>query len=92
MDKKPKDYLLAERGYNAFHNQQPQMWFDDLSHDYQMKWVRAAREIIALHDQYKRGPNKRTAGHIKDGKLFKGSEEQRRIWREAAERKRKGAT
>jgi hypothetical protein len=69
--RKPKDYLMAERGYNAFWNEQPTVWFDDLSHDYQMKWVRAAREMIKLHESYKHGPRESS----------KHTEEQRAAWR-----------
>ena len=72
-DKKPKDYLMAEAAYNAFYQQQPQVFFDNLAHDYQMKWVAVAREVALVHDTYKTGPRK--------GK-FKSSEEVRARWRE----------
>jgi hypothetical protein len=40
--------MLAEAAYNEFYDQQPQMFFEDLSHAYQMRWVRAMR--VALGD------------------------------------------
>jgi hypothetical protein len=45
-EKEPKDLILARRGYEAFWNEQPQIWFDQLSHDYIMRWVRVARAIM----------------------------------------------
>jgi hypothetical protein len=42
----PKDYQLARRAYEAFHEEQPQVWFEDLSQEYQMRWVRAIRATI----------------------------------------------
>ena len=39
----PNDLKRARRAYEAFHAEQPQIWFDELSHDYQMRWVRAVR-------------------------------------------------
>jgi hypothetical protein len=74
-DKKPKDYLMGEAAYNAFYKQQPQVWFDELSHDYQMRWVNTARAVVLLHDSFKHKPGK-----------FKGSEKQRAQWR--AQKKR----
>ena len=48
----PKDYLLAERAYNAFWNEQPQIFFDQLASDYQQRWVRAIRGAIEGHKSY----------------------------------------
>jgi hypothetical protein len=42
----PKDLTLARRAYEAFWSEQPQIWFDQLAHDYQMRWVRVAREVL----------------------------------------------
>ena len=78
-DKKPKDYLMGEAAYNAFYQQQPQVKFEYMSHRYQMIWVGVAREVIALHDGYKRGS-------YTTKKKFKGSEHQRAQWR--AQKKR----
>ena|SRR5215510_2967300 len=46
-DKKPKDLMLAEVAYNEFYEQQPCVWFDNLNHNYQMRWVRAVRAVLA---------------------------------------------
>jgi len=64
---------MAEAAYNAFYQQQPQVFFEHLDHNYQMKWVAVAREVALVHDTYKKGPRK--------GK-FKSSEEVRAVWRE----------
>lgn len=53
MDKEPKDFYLARRAYEAFYDEQPQIWFDQLSHDYQMRWVRAARAVLDDAKTYK---------------------------------------
>lgn len=45
-DNEPKDFRLARRAYEAFWGEQPQIWFDQLSHAYQMRWVNVAREVI----------------------------------------------
>lgn len=42
----PKDFRLARRAYEAFWKEQPQIWFEQLSHEYQMRWVNVVREII----------------------------------------------
>jgi hypothetical protein len=79
-DKKPKDYLMGEAAYNAFYQQQPQVFFDDLAYDYQMRWVSVGREVVLVHDRFK---------HKK-----KSSEEQRTEWREQKRRqyaRKKGA-
>ena len=44
--KEPKDFQLARRAYEAFFDEQPQVWFENLGHDYQMKWVRAIRAVM----------------------------------------------
>lgn len=87
MENEPKDYLLAKCAYMAYFHR-PQIPFEDLNHSYQMKWIEVIRAVVALHDQYKRGPNKRTTGQTQTGKPFKGSEKQRAIWREQARRRR----
>lgn len=46
MSQEPKDYQLAKRAYEAYHNEQPQVWFEDLNHIAQMKWVRVVRAVI----------------------------------------------
>ena len=51
--KLPKDLRAAEVGYNAFYDNQPQVFFSSLNHTYQMRWVRAAREIIQLGTRQK---------------------------------------
>ncbi len=58
MDKLPKDLANAKRGYEAFYSEQPHVWFEDLNHEYQMKWVRAARAIIEENSRYS-GPGRR---------------------------------
>lgn len=45
-DHEPRDYRLARRAYEAFWDEQPQIWFDQLSHEYQMRWVRTARAVM----------------------------------------------
>jgi len=44
--KKPKDYQLAETAYNEFYEQSPQIFFEQTSHDYQMKWVKVVRSVL----------------------------------------------
>lgn len=46
MDKLPKDLAAAKRGYEAFYEESPNIWFEDLAPHYQMRWVRAARAIV----------------------------------------------
>lgn len=46
--RKPKDYQLAEKAYAAYFNDQPQLWFADLSHEYQMRWVRVIRAVMGI--------------------------------------------
>jgi len=41
----PRDYRLGRRAYEAFYNEQPQIWFEDLSHGHQMRWVNVARAV-----------------------------------------------
>jgi hypothetical protein len=73
MEKKPKDYLMGEAAYNAFYREQPQIFFEDLAHHAQMRWVAVARRVAIFHDTYK---------HIKGEKRkYKGSETQRAQWR-----------
>ena len=45
MTKKPKDQALAELAYNAYWQEQPPVWFDDLNQIAQMRWVRVIRAI-----------------------------------------------
>lgn len=52
--KEPKDFHLARRAYEAFYEEQPQIWFNELSHDYQMRWVRVARAIMEDEREYKK--------------------------------------
>ena len=71
---------MAEAAYNAFYQEQPQIFFDDLAHHHQMKWVGVARRVAAFHDTYR---------HLKgDKRKFKGSEEQRAQWRAQAQRRK----
>ena len=79
---KPKDYLLAEVGYNAFYSNTPQVFFDDLGHAYQMRWVNAVREITKL--------NGRTARDRKFKDMTQ--EEKRAYWRAEKERNKKAST
>jgi hypothetical protein len=51
--KKPKDLALAEVAYNAFYAETPQVFFDDLSPTYQMRWVRAIRSAVADYRKLK---------------------------------------
>jgi hypothetical protein len=77
-DKKPKDYLMGETAYNAFYLEQPQIFFEDLAHHAQMRWVAVARRVAIFHDTYR---------HMKGGKRkFRGSEEQRAVWRAQKQR------
>lgn len=43
----PRDYRLARRAYEAFFDESPQVWFEQLGHEYQMKWVRVARAVVS---------------------------------------------
>lgn len=52
--KEPKDLHLARRAYEAFYDEQPQIWFDQLGHDYQMRWVRVARAVLEDAKDYKK--------------------------------------
>lgn len=54
MDKLPKDLANAKRGYEAFHDEQPSVWFEDLAYAYQMKWVRAARAIVSENGTFRK--------------------------------------
>lgn len=58
----PMDYRLGRRAYEAFYSEQPQIWFSDLAHTHQMRWVNAAREVLkeALKGGNKK-PNAKTA-------------------------------
>lgn len=58
MHKLPKDLANAKRGYEAFYDEQPNIWFEDLAHQYQMRWVRAARAILEENKSYN-GPGRR---------------------------------
>lgn len=49
--KKPKDLHLGEIAYNTFYGERPQVFFDDLSVEAQMKWVRLCRAIV---EEYKK--------------------------------------
>lgn len=58
-EREPKDYHLGRRAYEAFYDEQPQVWFENLSHDYQMRWVRVARAVQEDARAYRnRGPVK----------------------------------
>jgi hypothetical protein len=62
VDREPKDFHLGRRAYEAYYNEQPQVWFDDLNHEAQMRWVRAARAVIEDLKVYKRHtPHKYTS-------------------------------
>jgi len=65
---------MGEAAYNAFYQQQPQVWFDGLSHDYQMRWINAARDILRVHDSFKH--------------KGKSSEAQKAQWRDQKKRAR----
>ena len=69
MDKLPKDLANAKRGYEAFYAEQPNIWFEDLSHDYQMKWVRAARAILEENKNYK-GPGRKPVDKSTDTEFW----------------------
>lgn len=58
-DHEPRDYRLARRAYEAYFDEQPQVWFDQLSHDYQMRWVKAARAVILELSKLPKGHNAR---------------------------------
>ena len=68
-EREPKDYHLARRAYEAFYDEQPQVWFENLDHEFKMKWVRAARAVLQDARIYKkhapkfphRGPREPTA-------------------------------
>ena len=45
-DNPPKYLNLAEKAYNAYYGEQPQVWFDETSHDHQMRWVRSVRAVL----------------------------------------------
>ena len=55
--RKPKDLMLAEVAYNTFYEEQPQVFFDDLNHGYQMRWVRAVRSVVSEQRKLRTGPN-----------------------------------
>lgn len=44
--KLPPDLARAERAYSTFYNEQPQIFFSDLSHEAQMRWVNAVRAAL----------------------------------------------
>jgi hypothetical protein len=43
---KPRDLKLAEVAFNAFYDERPPVFFDDLNHNAMMKWVRIVRAVI----------------------------------------------
>ena len=73
---------MAEAAYNAFYEQKPQIFFDALSHDYQMRWVTVGREVVLVHDSFRHKKRQ------KEPREYKGSEEQRAQWRAQAQRRR----
>lgn len=44
--KEPKDFMLGRRAYEAFYGEQPQIWFEDLGHDLQVRWSKVARAVL----------------------------------------------
>lgn len=54
----PRDFRLARRAYEAFFDESPQVWFEQLGHEYQMKWVRVARAVIIEVGPLSRQPGK----------------------------------
>jgi len=67
----PKDYQMGEAAYAAFYHP-TQVPFSMLGHDFQMRWVRAARAVAKLHDSFKISPNPPS------GRQILGPEERRR--------------
>jgi hypothetical protein len=57
MDKLPKDLAAAKRAYEAFNEEQPNIWFEDLAPHYQMRWVRAIRAAVEENKNYN-GPGR----------------------------------
>lgn len=58
MADEPRDYRLARRAYEAFWSEQPQIWFDQLSHAYQMRWVETARAVVKDMRQWRPSSDK----------------------------------
>jgi hypothetical protein len=48
----PKALQLAELAYNAYWKEQPPIWFSDLGHEYQMRWVHVVRAVSDGHKKY----------------------------------------
>lgn len=85
-DQEPRDLRLARRAYEAFHDEQPPVWFEDLSHDYQMKWVRAVR---ASREELKHLPKVGRPNGVKAARLqvFHSVEDAKAVLAEAPRHK-----
>jgi hypothetical protein len=59
--KKPKDLALAEVAFNAFYDERPPVFFDDLNQNAQMKWVRIIRAVVKDYKSIPKGGN--TSNH-----------------------------
>jgi len=57
-DREPRDFRMARRAYEAFFDESPQVWFDQLGHEYQMKWVRVARAVLVDSKEWRPSASK----------------------------------
>jgi hypothetical protein len=53
-EKMPADFLMGMRAYESFYEENPQIPFTHLSHDYQMHWVRVGRAVVLEVQRQKR--------------------------------------
>jgi hypothetical protein len=88
MMKKPKDLALAEVAFNAFYDERPPVFFDDLNQNAQMKWVRIIRAVVKDYKSIPKGGN--TSNHPGSGSGSISQEEKRRRDRERKQAKRQG--
>jgi hypothetical protein len=70
--KGPKYLHLAEIAYRAHYDGQPQIQFRNLSHEYQMGWVRMVRDIIGAYLEDNRGRPTKGNGKAKEDGDFWG--------------------
>lgn len=53
-EKMPRDFVLARRAFEAFFGDAPHVPFEDLAHDYQMRWVETVRKVLTEVQRLKR--------------------------------------
>jgi hypothetical protein len=64
--KKPKTLHIAEMAYNAYYDERPQVFFDDLNHEAHMRWVRIVRAVLGEDKKIPKGGNTTNHRRISD--------------------------